>query len=80
MCAEPNPATVDLKSRDLRDARRHTAIEATPFGEKDENEQSASPQQRERNRHALGEMILSRLHSSVHALGDEIHDSYQRRE
>jgi hypothetical protein len=25
-------------------------------------------------------MILSRLHSSVHALGDEIHDSYQRRD
>jgi hypothetical protein len=27
-----------------------------------------------------GEMILSRLHSSVHALGDKIQDSYQRRE
>jgi hypothetical protein len=38
MCAEPNPATVDLKSRDLRDARPHTAIEATRFFEKDENE------------------------------------------
>jgi len=38
MCAEPNPATVDLKFRDLRDAWLHTAIEATPFGEKDENE------------------------------------------
>jgi len=38
MCAEPNPVIVDLKSRDLRDALRHTAIEATPFGEKDENE------------------------------------------
>jgi len=38
MCAEPNPAIVDLKFRDLRDARRHTAIEAMRFGEKDENE------------------------------------------
>ena len=26
------------------------------------------------------EVILSRLHSSIHALGDEIQDSYQRRE
>jgi hypothetical protein len=25
-------------------------------------------------------MILSRLHSSVHALGDEIQDSYKRRD
>jgi hypothetical protein len=25
-------------------------------------------------------MILSRVHSSVHALGDKIQDSYQRRE
>jgi hypothetical protein len=25
-------------------------------------------------------MILSRLHSSVHALGDEIHDNYQCRD
>jgi hypothetical protein len=38
MYAEPNPATVDLKFRDPRDALRHTAIEATPFGGKDENE------------------------------------------
>ena len=38
MCDEPNPATADRKFRDLRDAWRHTAIEATPFGEKDENE------------------------------------------
>jgi hypothetical protein len=38
MCAEPNPTTVDLKFRDLQDAWQHTAIEATPFGEKDENE------------------------------------------
>ena len=26
------------------------------------------------------EMMLSRLHSSVHALDDKIQDSYQRRE
>jgi len=55
MCVEPNPATADLKSRDLLDERRHTATEATPTGEKDESEQSAPPQQRERNRHAVGE-------------------------
>ena len=46
MCVEPNPATADLKSRDLLDERRHTATEATPTGEKDESEQSAPPQQR----------------------------------
>jgi len=28
----------------------------------------------------FGAMILSRLHSSAHALGDEIQDSYQRRD
>jgi hypothetical protein len=55
MCAEPNLATVDLKSRDLLDERRHTATEATPTGEKDENEQNAFPRQRERNRRALAE-------------------------
>jgi hypothetical protein len=55
MSAEPNPATADLKSRDLRDARRHIAIVATPFGGKDENEESVFPQQRERNRHVPGE-------------------------
>jgi hypothetical protein len=38
MCAEPNPATVDLKSHDPWDALRRTAVEATTFGEKDENE------------------------------------------
>ena len=31
-------------------------------------------------RNDSSEMILSRVHSSVHALGDEIQDSYQRRE
>jgi hypothetical protein len=31
-------------------------------------------------RNDSSEMTLSRLHSSVHALGDEIQDSYQRRE
>jgi hypothetical protein len=31
-------------------------------------------------RNDSSEMIRSRLHSSVHALGDEIQDSYQRRD
>jgi hypothetical protein len=55
MSDEPNPATEALKSHGLLDEPRHTATEATLIEEKDENECSASPQQTERNRHALGE-------------------------